>query len=478
MNQVADDIQQILADAVARLESVPLDSSRYRAIRDESLLELNRAAGRARELVSALSAVIAGEIAHRSAPALGAAGLSQRTGFRTTEELLKSTTRASGREAVTAVRVGRVVREMDGRSDPATGEVLPATQPWLAPAAHALVAGAISAEALDAIRSGIGAPSPAITSAQLEQGVESLVRLAADLDVDRLFKRARFLRDELDADGVAAREEERRQQRSLRLAVLPSGMGRLVWTMHGEALATVKELYDRMTSPKLGGVRFVSGEFAERADSIIRDDRTPEQLASDGFEQLLRLGADADPRFLIGSGAPSVAVVTTSAAIHSGEGFGRIEGQVDAVALTTVDRLTCDGSTTAVVIDSSGQPLDLGREQRLFSRRQRRALALRDGGCRTPGCDRPPSWTEAHHIQHWGRDRGATDLANGILLCKHHHLLFHNNGWEIERDEESRYWLIPPENIDPSRRRRAMPTKSLLMGVADGTQHPLRANRP
>ncbi|MHB1172406.1 MAG: HNH endonuclease signature motif containing protein, partial [Lacisediminihabitans sp.] len=48
-----------------------------------------------------------------------------------------------------------------------------------------------------------------------------------------------------------------------------------------------------------------------------------------------------------------------------------------------------------------------------FNRKQRVALAARDGGCRRPGCERPPSWTEAHHIQHWVRDHRRTDLANG-----------------------------------------------------------------
>jgi hypothetical protein len=463
MESTAFQLQQGIALAIERVAAIPRESRSYQLVDDAALLQLNSAASRLRDLAETLVAVVAGEVAHRSAPSLGSSSLAQRIGFRTPEDLLKSTTNSSGRDAVTAVRVGRMLREVDGRSDPATGEVLTPTFPWLASAVRALAAGEISVEALDAIRSGLGAPSSAVTVDGLASAVAQLVDAAADLDVDRLFKRARSVRDELDVHGVAIREEERRQQRSLRLTVLPSGMGRLVWTMHGEALATVKELYDRMTSPKLGGVRFVSHEASEKADEILRDERTPEQLASDGFEQLLRLGADADPRFLIGSGAPSVIVMTTESAIRTRAGVGRFEAQVDAVALATVDRLGCEGATVAASFDITGQPLDLGREHRLFSKRQRRALALRDGGCRAPGCDRPPSWTEAHHIRHWQRDGGATDLANGILLCKHHHLLFHNNGWEIELDARSNYWLVPPGSVDPHRRRRPMPSKSLAL---------------
>jgi hypothetical protein len=101
--------------------------------------------------------------------------------------------------------------------------------------------------------------------------------------------------------------------------------------------------------------------------------------------------------------------------------------------------------------DEHEQPLDLGRDQRFFNRRQCRVLAVRWGGCAAPGCNRPPSWTEAHHIVPWRRDGGKTDILDGVPLCRHHHLLFHNNGWEIVRDEESRYWLIPPHDQSASR---------------------------
>jgi len=47
---------------------------------------------------------------------------------------------------------------------------------------------------------------------------------------------------------------------------------------------------------------------------------------------------------------------------------------------------------------------------------QRKALIVRDGGCIFPGCDRPASWCDAHHIIHW-LDSGPTDLWNLCLLC-------------------------------------------------------------
>jgi hypothetical protein len=70
--------------------------------------------------------------------------------------------------------------------------------------------------------------------------------------------------------------------------------------------------------------------------------------------------------------------------------------------------------------------LDLGREARLFTKAQRIALTLRDQGCRAEGCDRPPSWTEAHHLTKPWSQGGKTNLADGILLCGHHHRLAHH----------------------------------------------------
>jgi hypothetical protein len=198
------------------------------------------------------------------------------------------------------------------------------------------------------------------------------------------------------------------------------------------------------------------------AKRITADARTTEQYLSDSILELLRLGTSANPHFLLGSGAPVVRVTVSKRAMDARHGFGRIEGQPDPVSIETIERLACSGDTVEVGFSGDGQPLDVGREQRFYTRPQRTALALRDGGCRWPGCERPPSWTEAHHTKYWARDQGKTDVADGILLCRYHHLLAHNNHWEI-RHKGSEYLLIPPPNIDPDRAPIPMPTKSPTM---------------
>ena len=61
----------------------------------------------------------------------------------------------------------------------------------------------------------------------------------------------------------------------------------------------------------------------------------------------------------------------------------------------------------------------------------RRAVVVRDGGCRFPGCDRPPGWCDAHHAVHWA-DGGETKLGNLALLCRPHHRVVHEGGFGIE----------------------------------------------
>jgi len=93
--------------------------------------------------------------------------------------------------------------------------------------------------------------------------------------------------------------------------------------------------------------------------------------------------------------------------------------------------LLCDAELEALIVGVDATPLALGRSRRLFSPAQRRALAIRDGGCVMPGCTQPASATRAHHIQYYGRDNGPTDVDNGASLCDRDHGIPHRDGWEM-----------------------------------------------
>jgi hypothetical protein len=111
------------------------------------------------------------------------------------------------------------------------------------------------------------------------------------------------------------------------------------------------------------------------------------------------------------------------------------------VSAETSRRLCCDGAVVRVREAPDGEPLSVGRKTRTISPALRRALELRDGGCRFPGCG--CRFTDAHHVEHWA-DGGETSLSNCLLLCHFHHRLVHEGGWRI------RWWgKGRPVFIDP-----------------------------
>ncbi|MGM7668740.1 HNH endonuclease signature motif containing protein [Microbacterium sp. A93] len=119
---------------------------------------------------------------------------------------------------------------------------------------------------------------------------------------------------------------------------------------------------------------------------------------------------------------------------------------------TMIRQLACEADLVPVVLGGRGEVLDVGRSQRLFSRRLRQAITARDGGCAAPDCSIPAPWCEAHHIQHW-QHGGPTSVQNGVLLCSHHHHAVHSEAWEI-RVEDGVPWFIPARYQDPEQRPR------------------------
>ncbi|MGC4933884.1 DUF222 domain-containing protein [Gordonia sp. DT30] len=135
-----------------------------------------------------------------------------------------------------------------------------------------------------------------------------------------------------------------------------------------------------------------------------------------------------------------------------------------SVTPATAKMLGCDAGITVVIVDGEQVPLNVGREKRLFTLSQRKALLLRDKCC--VKCGAPASRTAAHHLRHWA-DGGPTDLDNGCLLCTACHHDVHdragagseasgpNDHWDVVMGFDRHPWLIPPATVDP--RRRPLP---------------------
>ncbi len=118
-----------------------------------------------------------------------------------------------------------------------------------------------------------------------------------------------------------------------------------------------------------------------------------------------------------------------------------------SVAVETARRLGCDGALVGVVEGAKGEPLAVGRRTRAVPPAIRRALRVRDGGCRFPGCDRS-RFTHAHHIKYWA-DGGKTSLDNLVTLCSQHHRQVHEGGYGVRMREGGIEFMRPDGRVIP-----------------------------
>ena len=155
-------------------------------------------------------------------------------------------------------------------------------------------------------------------------------------------------------------------------------------------------------------------------------------------------GSPGDGTLISGTRAARYQVVLhVDAETLSADGEGERSELEDGtrVSAETSRRLSCDAALVRVRHVPAGRNLDVGRRTRTIPPALRRALEVRDRGCRFPGCGL--RFTDAHHVRHWA-DGGETSLANCALLCHHHHRLLHEGGWTMEWWGEGRPAFIDP----------------------------------
>ncbi|MGI5525255.1 DUF222 domain-containing protein [Micromonospora sp. CA-259024] len=213
--------------------------------------------------------------------------------------------------------------------------------------------------------------------------------------------------------AMAAEARDTTRDRHLTLSEQTDGRLRLSGTLDAETAGLLRAAIDPLTAP--------TGPD---------DTRTPGQRRHDALADVCRLALRTGG--LPEHGGEHAQIVVTT-------GYDELTRQLSSGALDTglrltpetVRRLACDATILPAVLGGAGQVLDVGRQRRLVTGPLRRALVLRDRGCAFPSCDRPPRWCDAHHIQHWA-DGGATNLANAVLLCGHHHRHIHHGEWTVQ----------------------------------------------
>ena len=453
------DINAQVAALHAVIGDVDADTAaeRVSALDDQGVVDVISAASALVGAAERLRIIAAGVASSRSRRTHGHSGLAQARGHRTPVALVQELTGSTRADAAKHVRLGESLLAASAPVSGGATDEEGAVTPWHSALGRALLSGDVTSAQHDAIMRGLGEPPlelsddagvRAATAELWSVASEELLLEARERTVEELARVARSCRDQLDPAGATRRFDERYASRSFRMWTDADGLRRGSISFDDEMGAWVAAIVASALRPRRGGPRFVDADERKRADDLAADPRTNDQLAYDLLVDTLRAGALADVETVFGTRQAGVRVVVTSGSLARAKSrlpaVGLVEDDQTALPASLIAQRVCDTGSVRCELDPQGDPLYLGRESRLFSPKQRIALALRDGGCRWRGCDRPSSYCEAHHIDHFERDEGRTDIDRGILLCRFHHMQLHHGQWRITREGSGDFVLHAP----------------------------------
>ena len=291
-------------------------------------------------------------------------------------------------------------------------EAAPRVREALAEPGMSTTKAAIVTDALDTLPTNL-------TTAQRDLVEQDMVDAARVMTADQLRRKARRAievvdverADRIENDQLTRDESAQRQQREFWIG-RPDDTG----------LVPFGGRTDAVTADMLRAV--VESKTAPRASAAENAGLKPQEKAGEAFAEIVR----HLPRDGYGNhgGVAATLVVTVDEQTLRGEtdraGVTELGTPVSARQLR---QLACNAGILPVVMNGTSQVLDEGRAKRHHTAAQRIALAQRDQGCAFPDCDRPPGWTEAHHVTPWSHG-GPTNLESGVLLCSHHHHRVHD----------------------------------------------------
>ncbi len=156
------------------------------------------------------------------------------------------------------------------------------------------------------------------------------------------------------------------------------------------------------------------------------DPRSAPQRRADALVELCRAYLDRSDRPQVAGERPHVVITVDLQSLRGKPGRRSELEDTGPITPETARRLACDAGVSRIITMGTSEPLDVGRKTPVVPSGMRRALVLRDGGCRFPGCGRPQAWCDAHHVRHWA-DGGSTALENLVLLCRRHHRAIHED---------------------------------------------------
>jgi hypothetical protein len=185
-----------------------------------------------------------------------------------------------------------------------------------------------------------------------------------------------------------------------------------------EPMATVAEFTDSATQTPVDESAMQTPNEPKRSSAAKRLDYL--------FDLLEEVALSSTDKLDPYNAAVGVTVQYENLVDNAGPGLST---QESVLTPETIHRLMCDSGVHRILTKGESEIIDLGREERLFNRKMRRAIRFRHGHvCASRGCGR--RITHIHHVRWWEND-GETCIDNGIPLCSYHHHLVHEGGWTV-----------------------------------------------
>ena len=307
-----------------------------------------------------------------------------------------------------------------------------------APVRQALAAGELDAEQAQVIIRAIadlptdlptdpGAALDVRLDARLvDRAVRHLVAAAAEHDPRALRIIGHRLLEVIAPEAADAHQarllarEERHAAASCRFTLTDDGHGQAHgrFTLPTVQAAMLKKALLALAAPK--HLTATEGTAAGRRPG-------PERLGQALCDYIERYPADRLPN--AGGLTASIVVTIPLQTLTGGDAAGRLDTG-EPISPGQARRLACEAGIIPAVLGGRSEPLDLGRTRRLHTRTQRLAIALRDRGCTTLGCDWPPGLCHTHHDPSWATG-GHTNTKHARMLCPHHHTLAHHPHYQM-----------------------------------------------
>lgn len=458
-------VTEALGSLAAEVDAMirPLLAGGMESLGDEDLVGALAIGGRMLRSIESVLVLAVDEVTRRPEPAGREERLSTRFGCRDVSEVVQRSTRLS---ATTVSRMQRAARAVHCDRTLVSGALLP---PPFPATREALLAGDIGIDGVLAVTGPL---------AGLEQRVGRDLMFAADAALaatargegpdaappataDELRMHASAWAVALDQDGSEPREQEALRTRGVTLGRVRNGIVPIHGGLLPEVAAQFQRISDTLALPRggddTGGVRFHPDDELGRGGAARDDERTAAQRRHDALATALFAAAASATLPTIGGAAPTLLVSVHEAELVAARGAAHADGIADPLPIGAAHHIACGGVIQRVVLGREGRILRIGTEERIFNRHQRRAIALRDGGCIIPGCGVPAAWSEIHHVIEHFRG-GPTHTDNGVLLCWFHHRFLDHHGWQI-RMVQGVPEVQAPAWLDPTHRWRRV-TKS------------------